>query len=126
MLEKIDSSPAIKWWVQLTRNIIVGERNTATVIVALPPAFAMMMATWVIRVKAVTLLTFPTVDYVIPRNCAPMNVLMPESVIISLDSVNAVIIEQAIIALSPNALPFMSFAPPATTTNASSVNKDGV
>lgn len=125
MLEKIDSSPAIKWWVQLTRNIIVGERNTATVIVALAPAFA-MMATWAIRVKAVTLLTFPTVDYVIPRNCVPMNVLMPESVIISLDSVNAVIIEQAMIALSLNALPFMSFAPPVTTTNASSVNKDGV
>ena len=125
MLEKIDSSPAIKWSAQLTRNIIVGERNTATVIVALAPAFA-MMATWVIRVKAVTLLTFPTVDYVIPRNCAPMNVLMPESVIISLESVYAVIIEQAMIALSLNALPFMSFAPPATTTNASSVNKDGV
>eukprot|EP00956_Cyclotella_meneghiniana_P022586 scaffold42858_cov61-Cyclotella_meneghiniana.AAC.3 len=84
------------------------------------------MATWVIRVKAVSLLTFPTVDYVIPRNCAPMNVLMPESVIISLESVYAVIIEQAMIALSLNALPFMSFAPPATTTNASSVNKDGV
>ena len=84
------------------------------------------MATWVIRVKAVTLLTFPTVDYVIPRNCAPMNVLMPESVIISLVSVYAVIIEQEMIALSLNALPFMSFAPPATTTNASNVNKDGV
>ena len=125
MLEKIDSSPAIKWSAQLTRNIIVGERNTATVIVALAPAFA-MMATWVIRVKAVTLLTFPTVDYVIPRNCVPKTALMPESVIISLVSVNAVIIEQEMIALSLNALPFMSFAPPAATANASSVNKDGV
>lgn len=93
---------------------------------SVPAHVSAMRATWVIRAKVATHRTFSTVDYVIPRLCVPMIALMPESVIISLECVYAVIIEKATIALFRNARPFMSFAPLATTANAWSVNKDGV